>query len=109
MASHMLVLRGYAELVDQQWQAFCIDLNLAAQGDSLAEVKAKLQSMVDSYIALAMEQNDSAHQRDMLFRPAPLSLRLRYWYIRFASLIGDAMHDHRERFAVLFLGRPGYC
>jgi len=66
----------------QQWQAFCVELNLAAQGDTLAEVVQKLHGMIRSYVALAMEQKDPAHQRDMLDRPAPFSIQLRYWYVR---------------------------
>ena len=34
-----LLLRCYAERVGDQWQAFCLDLSLAAQGDTFMEVK----------------------------------------------------------------------
>ncbi len=36
-------LRCFAEFSDGLWAAYCLDLGLGAQGDSLAEVKAKLE------------------------------------------------------------------
>lgn len=73
-----LILRCFAERIGDQWQAFCIDLNLAAQGDSLAEVKTKLDAMIQEYMFDAFEGEDSAHAADLFPRPAPLSIRLRY-------------------------------
>jgi hypothetical protein len=51
-----LIVRCYAEQVGDQWQAFCLDLSLAAQGDTFAEVKDKLDAMVAEYLPRAMGQ-----------------------------------------------------
>lgn len=84
MSSNKRKVRCFAERRGQQWQAFCIELNLAAQADTLKEVRQKLHRIIHSYVDLAMEQNDPDHQRDMLYRPAPISIQLRYWYVRSA-------------------------
>lgn len=110
-------LRCFAERRGRQWQAFCLDLNLAVQAGTLDEVEKKLHDMVKSYVELAMEQNDPSHQRDMLYRPAPASIQLRYWYIRlrvflaqlFGSHNGDANQRRRSRRGFTFHDQAGYC
>jgi predicted RNase H-like HicB family nuclease len=59
-----LVLRCYAEKAGDQWQAFCLDFCLAAQGDTLSEAKEKLESMIAEYVydALAGEDRDFGPQ-----------------------------------------------
>lgn len=117
MSSHMRKVRCFAEKRGQQWQAFCIELNLAAQADSLKGAVGKLHAMIRSYLQLAMEQNDPAHQRDMLFRPAPLSIQLRYWYVRIAVSIAnllvknrvDAVEKRHGRHAFAFHEQAGLC
>jgi hypothetical protein len=76
-----LLLRCYIERVGDQWQAFCVDLNLAAQADSLHEAKTKLDSMVRSYLIDALTGEDRAHAAMLLTRKAPLRFRAKYnWY-----------------------------
>lgn len=110
MARNMRKVRFFAEKVGPQWQAFCVDLNLAVQADTLPEARAKIIAMVKSYVELAKEQNDPQHQRDMLFRPAPMSIQLRYWYVWVRchlAKFGNNNH-HGDRFSVAFR-RAGYC
>jgi hypothetical protein len=116
MASHKRKVRCFAEKRGQQWQAFCIELNLAVQGDNLKEVTDKLHAMIRSYVQLAMEQNDPGHQRDMLFRPAPLSIQLRYWYVRAIVSIANQFVPNRSgaekrhgRHAFAFHEQAGFC
>lgn len=117
MSSHVRKVRCFAEKRGQQWQAFCIELNLAVQADSLKEAVGKLHAMIRSYVQLAMEQNDAAHQRDMLFRPAPLSIQLRYWYVRIlvsiANLLAQnkagAVEKRHGRHAFAFHEQAGFC
>lgn len=117
MASNMRRVRCFAEKRGQQWQAFCIELNLAVQADTLEEVQQKLHAVFLSYVQLAMEQNDPDHQRDMLYRPAPLSIRLRYWFMRTLLAIANCFKNHNgdadsrpdARRALTFHDQAGYC
>lgn len=104
-------VRCYAEQVQDQWQAFCVDLNLAVQGSSLSEVQSKLNDMVQSYVCLANEQESAADQRAMLYRPAPLSIILRYWLVFLNNRVRRLLHYHRSRFYSVswHSGAGGYC
>lgn len=74
------VLRCFGQrLAKDQWQAICIDLNLAAQGESLPDVRRKLDSMIRSYVQ-DLSGIDRAHVSDLFPRPAPLGIRLKYYY-----------------------------
>jgi hypothetical protein len=72
MKPTQLLLRCYAEKVGDQWQAFCLDLSLAAQGDTFAEVKDKLDAMIAQYVydALVGDDREYAHQLLTQTRPA---------------------------------------
>ncbi|WP_083908645.1 hypothetical protein [Thioalkalivibrio thiocyanodenitrificans] len=81
MQPKQLVVRCFAESRHGVWQAFCIDLNLAVQGESQREVIDKLGDMIVDYLIDALEGEDEKFAEQLLDRPAPLSLRLRYhWY-----------------------------
>ncbi|HFD81038.1 MAG TPA: DUF1902 domain-containing protein [Gammaproteobacteria bacterium] len=83
MRARDLKLRCYAEQNhDGSWFGICIDLNLAADGDSLEEVRRKLDDQVRDYIEEALG-DDVAYIDDLIPRPAPLPFRIRYHYIRF--------------------------
>lgn len=81
MRTSDLLLRCYAERLNGQWQAFCIDLSLGAQGESLDEVTSKLDSQIREYLEDALVGQDREHARYLIQRKAPLSLRLRYHYV----------------------------
>lgn len=82
MRPNDLVLRCYAEKVDGQWQAFCIDLNLAAQGDSLEDVSERLERMVGSYLYDVFEGDDREHAEDLFPRRAPIGFIARYYVVK---------------------------
>ena len=44
------VVRCLIERKGNQWQAFSLELGLAAQDDSFQGVKRKLEAMIDSYL-----------------------------------------------------------
>ena len=46
ISTRELMLRCYANKRGDRWQAICIDLCLAVQGNSFREVKQKLESMM---------------------------------------------------------------
>lgn len=76
-----LVVRCYAQQSDGIWQAICIDLNLAAQADSLNEAKRKLEAQIVEYIYDAIAGEDRAIGVELLSRRAPLEFRIRYYLI----------------------------
>jgi hypothetical protein len=96
MKPTQLLLRCYAEKVGDQWQAFCLDLSLAAQGDTFAEVKDKLDVMIAEYVydALVGEDREYAHQ--LLTRRAPLRDWIKYYWYCLLSKAG-AIHEEARR------------
>ena len=75
MSPAKLMLHCYADKIGDQWQAFCLDLSLAAQGDSFEDAKAKLDRMIVDYVYDAVVGDDREHADELLNRRAPL----RYW------------------------------
>lgn len=78
MRVNELLLRCYAERIGDQWQALCIDLNVAAQADTFEEVRQKLDQMVYSYVYDALLGEDRVHAEDLLSRKSPLRFRVKY-------------------------------
>ncbi|ADE15352.1 hypothetical protein Nhal_2264 [Nitrosococcus halophilus Nc 4] len=97
MRPQALFLRCFVERRDDQWQGFCIDLNLAAQGDSLEEVKRKLEAMIADYVYDALAGEDREYAMQLMQRKAPLSIRWRYCC--YAS-ISRVVHWKREIYRV---------
>lgn len=73
-------VRCYAEFKDGHWQAFCLDFTLAVQGDSLQEVKDKLNRQVVSYVRDALTI-DAEHAEELFARRAPMT-----WYAKFHAM-----------------------
>jgi len=63
------------------WQAICVDLNIAAQGQTRQETEALIEEMVASYLA-KVASLPAAERAQFLNRKAPLSVRLG-WAIKF--------------------------
>lgn len=71
-------LRCYAKKEGSDWVAVCIDLSLAAQAETQQLAKEKLESMITTYIAAALnEHQEYAHQ--LLSRKAPFSQFFTYY------------------------------
>ncbi len=90
-----LMLRCYASKQGDQWQAFCIDLCLAAQGDSFHDVKHKLELMMIEYVYDALAGEDREFADQLLNRTAPFSQVATYHWIRLMHRIGhfrDGVH-----------------
>ncbi len=79
-----------------QWEAVCLDFDLAVQGRSLDEVTRVLREMIVSYIDDACAQPEPVRTQ-MLCRRTPFSVRLS-WAARmfFATLCGRRL-DKRDR------------
>lgn len=80
--------RCYAEKKDGKWQAFCVDLCLAAQADTLDEVRKKLDAMVDEYVKDALFGEDKDYAEALLKRKAPLRERLKYQLFAMFNVFG---------------------
>lgn len=79
MSQPRLLLRCYARVIDDQWQAFCLDFDLAAQADSFEEARAKLASMIGEYLYDALRGEDRDHADQLLRRRAPWHMWLRFY------------------------------
>lgn len=77
-----MILRCYAEQKGQVWQAFCLDINLAAQGSTLQEVKRKLHEQIEEYLFDALSGADRKYADQLLSRKAPASLWVRYYLFK---------------------------
>lgn len=66
-----LVLRCYAHKCNNHWETFCIDLCLAAQGETFAIAKRKLEEQMDAYVTEALTI-DREYAAQLLSRKAPL-------------------------------------
>jgi len=74
-----LVLHCYAEKKGNQWQAFCLELSVAAQADTFENARAKLDGMISSYVEDATVGEDRAFGADLLSRRAPWIDWLKYY------------------------------
>lgn len=79
MKPNGLLLRCYAECIDGQWHAFCLDLCLAAQGESFQEVRRMLEAMIKEYVVDALVGADKEFAGMLLRRPAPLKYWVKYY------------------------------
>jgi hypothetical protein len=93
-----LLLRCYAEEKWGHWQAFCLDLGLAAQGESEAEVCGKLNAMIREYLHDALTGEDREYAEYFLTRKAPFNQWVKY-YLYFAM---QALHIKFGADKVLF-------
>lgn len=98
MEPQQLILQCYAEQDGDVWVAVCLNFNLAAQGDSFEETKAKLEAMIVEYVNDALVGEDRAYSAQLLTRNAPFSIWMRYQFIRL-KIWSRRTRDHilRER------------
>ena len=75
MSPARLMLRCYAENKGDHWEAFCLDLTLATQADTLEEARDSLHEMIEDYVYDAVAGQDREFAGQLLLRRAPL----RYW------------------------------
>ncbi|MDQ3288019.1 MAG: DUF1902 domain-containing protein [Pseudomonadota bacterium] len=97
-------VRCYAELVDDQWQAFCVDFTLAAQADTLEEAKQKLHAQIADYVSDACTV-DAEHLEALLNRRAPIGYVAKFYWCSLlqsvrqgASIAVDAARSEKEAF-----------
>lgn len=82
-------LRFFAyQMPDGVWVAHCVDLSLAAQGDSLGEVRRKIHDQVVDFCEYVNSLDDSEFREQLLNRRAPWSTRAWYWIAFVAHHLG---------------------
>lgn len=65
----------YARGTDGEWEAICVDLDIAVDGRSLEDVKSRLRDAVRLYVDSALAEGDPETGR-LLNRKAPLWVRV---------------------------------
>jgi predicted RNase H-like HicB family nuclease len=82
-------LHCYAEGRDGDWEAICLDLDIAVQGASFEDVFASLQEAISLYLEsvtdLAPEERPP-----LLRRPAPFPVRLKFLTHALRGLFADS-------------------
>lgn len=82
------VLRCFAEGRDGEWEAICLDLDIAVQGQSFDEVFHSLNDAIRLYLE-SVQTLPEHEQKHLLERPAPLSLRLKFLLQAVRALVRD--------------------
>lgn len=77
----------YATGEGGQWEAICVDFDLAVQGGSFEEVLATLQEAVRTYIQDARAES-AENARRLLNRRAPWTVRWRLAFDYLAHILG---------------------
>ena len=79
-------LQCFAEGEGDKWHAICLDYDLAVQGRSFQEVGAALDSAIADYLKAAAQEDDAVRRR-LLYRSAPLPIRVLYAWRFFAHYV----------------------
>lgn len=95
-----LPLRFFLVKEGDLWVASCVDLCLAAQHEDQQRVRENLAAQVDDHIRdrldafhaefgldRELDESDIKHLRSYILRPAPLSIRVQYYWLIFMSPI----------------------
>ncbi len=93
----VVAVRCYAEGVNDQWEALCVDFDLAVQGRSFDEVYGKLNEQIELYLegisALPPEE-----QRRLLNRKIPFLERIRIYAKLLATVVSRKADKQRHSY-----------
>ena len=81
-------LHCYAEGRDGEWEAICLDFDIAVQGRSFEEVFSSLQVAISLYLETVADLRPE-ERRPLLKRSAPLSVRLKFLAHAVRGLFSD--------------------
>lgn len=85
----------YAEGREGDWEAICLDLDVAVQGRSFEEVFASLQEAISLYLKTVADL--PADQRPALLRrPVPFTVRLKFLAHAARGLFADSDGDRQR-------------
>lgn len=91
-------IRCYAEGRDGQWQAFCLNFDLAVQGTSLDDVRHDLEAAISMYLDYVSDL-PIEEQAQFLRRRAPLGHWLKFTLISLCSLVWGHSKRRAESWA----------
>ena len=89
LKTYPTVLRCYARPEGDHYVGHCLELDLAVQGSSLAEVRRKMEECLQSYL----ESLDLQNVGDLFPRSAPFFVRLDYYRICLLAALHLAVHQ----------------
>lgn len=81
-----------AEGNDDRWEAICLNLDIAVEGNTLADVKARMHECVKSYVLEALQMPEPDQNR-LLDRSVPLRLKLKYAFKLLRHSLKSARRD----------------
>ncbi|MBV8071903.1 MAG: hypothetical protein JO270_18485 [Acidobacteriaceae bacterium] len=90
------LLRCYAERHGGQWEAFCVDFDIAVQGSTFEEVYRVLNIAVTDYVERANEL-PAQDRRRLLHRRAPFRSRLWFLFAFLSTLLRSTGSKDDER------------
>ncbi len=94
------ILHCYAEGRQGEWEAICLDLDIAVQGHSFEDVYDSLKRA----IALYLETGDALPEREragLLDRPAPLAVRWKFFARAAQFLVRDSRNGkYQHQFTI---------
>ena len=82
------VLRCRAEGCSGEWEAICLDLDIAVQGSSFEDVFESLNKAIRLYLESVAELPE-AERANLVERPAPLRLRLKFAFDVLRTIFRD--------------------
>lgn len=85
----VLTLQCFVRGREDNWEAFCADLDIAVTGRSLVEVRTALNEAIDGYIKFALEQEPHVKNK-LLARKAP-------WHVRASWKLRVVWHTLRSK------------
>ncbi|MEE8431008.1 MAG: hypothetical protein V3S16_07165 [Candidatus Desulfatibia sp.] len=85
-----LVLKCYgSRLASGGWHGICLNFNLAAEAETVEELRSKLHEMIESYIETVLDTSDADSVPALLSRRAPILDWLNYYFIRLVISFRD--------------------
>jgi hypothetical protein len=93
-----LILRCYGYRKGNKWIGVCVDLDIAAEADSLDDLKNKLNSMIHSYVETVCDTEDKSSIPYLIKRRSPLPDWFRYYLTVALCRIANRKRDDRRAF-----------
>jgi hypothetical protein len=88
-------LRCYAEGRNGDWEAICLDLDIAVQGGSFQEVFSSLRDAISLYLE-SVADLPLEERRALLNRPAPFPVRFKFLTHALRGLFPDSDVDRQR-------------
>jgi len=92
-------LHCYAQGQDGDWEAICLDLDIAVQGRSFEEVFASLREAIALYLEAVADLPENERER-LLYRSVPLATRLKLLWQAARGLLSAGGQTHHHQFTM---------